>query len=511
MVMGKRTDGAGSVTEMKDGRFWARAPRQPNGSRPSLGFHETRAEAELAVRAGRKELEESVAVPKNTFAKFAAGILDERERSGIRGIASERKWFDAHVAPAVFAQMPLASIKPSDVAAWLRQMETKKARICRRGQKAGEVLSDRPLARSSITRILTLVRSIFNEALPGSRGLIETNPAVGLKIKRRPGKEATKAKEVYLSLEEQLAIRTVGEATPLERRFILFAFGSGIRRGEQFNLELADVHLDAKYPHAVVRFGSDGLPTKNGKILEVPLFGFALEAAREQIAYLEASRQPNPHKLLWPTEGTWNKKGQAVGGGRRHGKPLGNGHFREQAGGTHVYEPGKKNPTRVKPGTGTHVYVDRFREILEAAGITRPVRWHDMRHSCASALIQGLWGDAWTLAEVSAQLNHSSIAVTGRYAHLGDTALKAAAKKVGAVGGALVSGASVGDPGIAAIRNDFNLVESRGIEPPTSSMPSRGIVDLLRALAKEKPTDNPLVTNLAGTLAALLEEKGLNS
>lgn len=52
------------------------------------------------------------------------------------------------------------------------------------------------------------------------------------------------------------------------------------------------------------------------------------------------------------------------------------------------------------------------------AGITRRVRWHDLRHTCASHLVQGTWGRVWSLAEVRDVLGHSSIKQTERYAHL---------------------------------------------------------------------------------------------
>lgn len=34
--------------------------------------------------------------------------------------------------------------------------------------------------------------------------------------------------------------------------------------------------------------------------------------------------------------------------------------------------------------------------VRRLAGIDRPVRWHDLRHMCASHLAQGTWGRAWT-------------------------------------------------------------------------------------------------------------------
>ena len=51
-------------------------------------------------------------------------------------------------------------------------------------------------------------------------------------------------------------------------------------------------------------------------------------------------------------------------------------------------------------------------------GITRKVRFHDLRHTCASHLVMGTWGRRWSIEEVSKFLGHSDIQVTQRYAHL---------------------------------------------------------------------------------------------
>jgi hypothetical protein len=60
-------------------------------------------------------------------------------------------------------------------------------------------------------------------------------------------------------------------------------------------------------------------------------------------------------------------------------------------------------------------------------GIERKVRFHDLRHTCASHLVMGTSGRRWSIEEVSKLLGHSDIQVTQRYAHLADTALHRAA------------------------------------------------------------------------------------
>ena len=66
---------------------------------------------------------------------------------------------------------------------------------------------------------------------------------------------------------------------------------------------------------------------------------------------------------------------------------------------------------------------------LDRSGIVRNVRWHALRHTCASSLVSGWWGRQWTLSEVCELLGHGSVTTTERYAHLADTVLKQAARE----------------------------------------------------------------------------------
>lgn len=74
----------------------------------------------------------------------------------------------------------------------------------------------------------------------------------------------------------------------------------------------------------------------------------------------------------------------------------------------------------------------RFLEARSAAGLEH-VRWHDLRHTYASWLVQG----GQPLTAVRDLLGHSSLAVTNRYAHLAPAHLRAAVNslpKLGKVG-----------------------------------------------------------------------------
>lgn len=73
---------------------------------------------------------------------------------------------------------------------------------------------------------------------------------------------------------------------------------------------------------------------------------------------------------------------------------------------------------------------DRFLAARKAAGMPH-VRWHDLRHTYASWLVQA----GQPLTAVRDLLGHSSLAVTHRYAHLAPAHLAAAVKALPTIGG----------------------------------------------------------------------------
>lgn len=506
----KRSQGHGSITPVDNGaRFLVRGPSQPDGTRTTLGYVATREQEEalLAHHAHAASLLRRSGCP--TFATVAEALLDRRELSGIRGIAKERLRYRAHLAACRFSDTPIDRITATDVAAWLRGMSTK---------QADDRRAARPLSRATVQRVFSLVVAIFDEAGPQERGLIGANPCLGLRVK---GAKAVKTEEpwTFLAQEEQRTILNSRCMFVHERLSILFAIGTGLRQGEQFNLELRDLHVDGEEPHVTVRFGSPGKAPKNGRIRRVPLFGVALDAAREWLQVLPSYCPRNPKRLVFPTP---------TGSRRGIGKPLGNGAFLPSPSGTHILVSGKAR--RVAKGSGTHAYVDRFDTVLAAAGITRNVRWHDLRHSCASSLVAGFWGAPWTLQEVKDMLGHSSVSVTERYAHLGETALKNAARKVARVGGGLVgegletveeSGSNYSEslreprvglePTTCALRRRSTPEQLPTVNPENGSRlvrvtnPAANIVGLLKGLSGGE--HDPLVTTLANALAELLRDR----
>jgi integrase len=316
------------------------------------------------------------------FLDLAGQVLVQRERDGVRGLDRELSRFKCHIKDASFAQKDIGAIAPPDIREWLRSMAEKRA------MAPGE---PRKLSRQTISRCQSLVSAVFTEAV--ERELIPINPCQGVKAKKRVDESDTKEKWAYLTIDEQRAIETCEEIPRTDRLAMLFAIHTGLRQGEQFNLELDDLVVDGEHPHVVVRYGSRSksgkkLPPKSGKRRTVPLLAEGQRIAKEWLAELKTFAPNNPERLVFPT---------ANGNRRQQGKPLG------------------------RSGT--------LRSYLCQVGITRRVRWHDLRHTCATNLITGVVGRRWTMEEVQVVMGHSSITITQRYAHLGEDALKRAVRE----------------------------------------------------------------------------------
>ncbi len=316
------------------------------------------------------------------FLDLAHEVMAQRERDGVRGLDREWSRFNCHVQNAPFASDDIKVIGPPAVRAWLRIMAQKRAL---------GYGPERPLSRQTIARCRSLVSAVFVEGV--EREIIEMNPCDAVKDRKRVDESDTKEKWGYLTLEEQRTFADCESIPKADRLMVAFAVHTGLRQGEQHHLELADLVTDGPDPHVVVRYGSRSktgkkLPPKSGKRRTVPLFGVGLEVAREWLALLPTYCPDNAQGLVFPSP-----RGRI----RHQGKPLGT--------------------------TG------QLKAYLAEVDITRRIRWHDLRHTCATNLVTGVLGRRWTIEEVQVVMGHSSITITQRYAHLGEDAIKRAARE----------------------------------------------------------------------------------
>lgn len=418
----RRAYGAGSIEERPNGKFRVqmRDPTRPGKRMPGRHFA-TYPEADqyrrglLGVLAS---MDADGTLPEpDSLQRFAEAWLDEQEQLGdLRGMDTFRSQWDCHLSGTPLATMTVAAITEADVRVWLSGMLTKPALATKGGGKAS---TGRKLSRDTISKVLSELRQILEAAR--AKGLCHTNAARSVHVKGR----RVRGNEVgtFLQLGEIDRLEACAEIPEPNRLVYLVAVYTGLREGELWGLHWRDVHLDGERPQVAVRFSHKG-PPKNGKVRHVPLIG----PARALLRRWKEIATPSKEDLVFPTSR----------GGRR-----GRSDDARWADYWLVKVRKADDGTRVRENVRQEGYSKRLQ-------LGRPVRFHDLRHTCASHLIMGTWGIQWTLSEIAAFLGHSDTEVTERYAHLSPDHLHDKAAKTGGSGGSGTgstggSGAGSGD------------------------------------------------------------------
>lgn len=370
MTEQRRRRGTGSIESYVDSKGRERHRARlvfEDGSRKPLGVYDTEAEAERVLAAVLDETVDAKMAKLTgiTLRAFGPGFLDQRERDQVRGIATERNRWKNLVDAHPISEVPMAQVARRDAKKWLEWLRGRRIKYDQKHSRNGQ-----KMGRTTMQNTLNLIRKAFDVAV--DEEICAANPFAGVHLPKDKG--VTHEPWTYLTPEEQTAL--LAAVPEPDRLMVAFAIGTGLRQGEQWSLHWRDVDLTKS--EITVRYGSKGQPTKSGKIRRVPLFGLALDA----IAMWWPRRSESP--LVFPSR---------------------YGHHRQL-------------------GAPTH-----WKAWLKAAGITRNVRWHDLRHTCASSLVAGWWGRQWSLYEVREMLGHASITTTERYAHLAASALKLAASQ----------------------------------------------------------------------------------
>lgn len=329
-----------------------------------------------------------------TLRELAEVTLDQREEQGVRGIDREQCRYRVHIATCSFIDKPITELAPRDIRGWLREMGIKDAIVPR-------AHAPRKLDRATINRAYSLLSVICAEAV--EREIIEISPCAAVKQKKRVTEGDTQEKWSYLTPAEQKSILDCAEVPNVDKLAMRFAIGTGLRSGEQFNVELPDLHVTGDDPHVYVRYSNPHRgrkqPPKNGKKRKVPLMGGTLDVAREWLDVLPFFAPENPLDLVFPTPRGFR---------RQEGKQLGR-------------------------SKSVH-------NVYRAAGVParKGLHWHALRHTFASNLISGVLGRRWSLEEIQILMGHSSVMVTQRYAHLGEDAIKQAVRETNAALGVMV-------------------------------------------------------------------------
>lgn len=310
----------------------------------------------------------------------------------------------------------------------------------------------RPLAGQSLRNVVAVLRGALGAAV--DHGHLRTNPAEGLRIAG-----AARAEEPWTWLPPEQVERLVAALPDPERHLAAFAAGTGLRAGELVALRLADVGADS----ILVRYGAPGRPTKTRRIRRVPILPLARDAWAAWRAATAA--WPNPLGLAFPG---------------RHGAHRSRAHV---------------------------IRWDLWRAAC--AGLGRSVRWHDLRHTCASSLVSGVWGRSWSLEEVREVLGHTSIAVTQRYAHLGESAVARAARETPGIGHSIGHGVSQVRSRFGDLNPRPTVYETVALAHDLAPLPTLGPIQArCLAILEAAARGAPVAAELAELRADLAEQIG---
>jgi integrase len=385
----RRRNGQGGIEIDRVRKMFRGQYRDALGERVRLPWCHSERDAEEQLQAALELLQDThgLSVGGITLRSWGNDFLDKREREGNRAVHKDRsRW--QYVAGAAFIDWPLASITSRDVKRWMGEMNLRKTHGRGRPKaKAGKrVFPTKALSWQTKAHALNLLRQAFVVAIEDEIvGDDVANPCVGLKFKRPPTIELPTNFFTRPEIE-----RIQGKAPPLFCPLLEFAIATGLRQGEMRALRDTDVHLDAETPYITVRYGRPPLkPTKSGQPRAVPLLPMAQRALRSWYGQRATWCKNNFKGLTFPAQ---------YGGYRSEGKFL-----------------GRRNN-------------EIWNELLRASAIDRHLVWHDLRHTCATALLGGYFGRQWRLEEIQQFLGHADVETTQRYAHALQQTLNEAAR-----------------------------------------------------------------------------------
>ena len=368
--MSRRQPGSGAIERTDSGK-WRFRLTLADGTRRSSPPFDTEAEAQAELDGALYHLRAGAvaAVGALTLDAFGASWIDRRH---VANAKTETGLWKHHIAGSPLAALPVAEIRRRDIREWALALAKKRKLVqtIGGGREPGPDL----ISPQTCRLCFALLRSCLSAAVEDE--IIAVNPAADLRLSFGDADPDDDDNWTFLDEAEIKLVLAIPDA--MARLHFQWAMGSGARQGESWGHQWKDI--DLKSPEAVIRRSYRGR-TKNGKPRRFPLFGLALDALRQ---WKEIAPDTRPDALVWPSRtGDMRARGDSMGWADRK---------------------------RGKMGVA-HGYKTR-------AGITRPVVYHTLRHTCASHLIMGTWGRRWSLEEVKEYLGHSDIKVTQRYGHL---------------------------------------------------------------------------------------------
>jgi integrase len=337
-----------------------------------IGDRETALEVARAVREklARGDLGLFETATAEAFETYATRWLEDGEAG--RKASTHRFYafnLKLHIVPIVGSR-PIAAVSRADCRELLA--------ACR--QKG--------LKLASLKGVQRTLSAVLSQAVEDQ--LLPANPAFRMGKYLRPGDEPRAQIQPFSVLEAHTFLTTVQRAAPTYYPFFLMALRTGMRLGELLAVQWGDVDFAGRLIEVRRNLvGGRITSTKNTNRRRVDLSLKLAEALREhRTAQKAASLKAGRRLPAWIFTNT-------------EGQPLDGDNLRNRV----------------------------FYGLLATAKL-RPIRFHDLRHTFASHLIQ----NGEPLTYVKEQMGHSSIQVTvDVYGHLVPSANRAAVDKLDAV------------------------------------------------------------------------------
>ena len=371
--MSRRGNKEGSIHKRKDGRWACVADMgYSNGKRRRKYLYgKTRREVQERLTAVQHEIQRGIPVSsdRQTLAQFLAVWLESsvRPRVGPKTYVSYEQLVRLHTAPSL-GRHSLRKLEPQHVQSWLNE-------------KLSSGLSPR-----TVQYLRATLRNALNHAIRW--GLVARNVAALA--------DAPRVMRHEVQILDPGQARTFLEAAKGDRLEALYSVAVGLRQGEALGLGWSDVDLDRG-----LLFVRGSLQRLDGKLRIVePKSRHSTIAINLPEVCRVALREHRVRQL----------EERLVAGSRWIDSGL-------------VFTTSIGSPLE---GTNVTRY---FQTILERAGLPR-IRFHDLRHTCASLLLaQGVQPRM-----VMETLGHSQISLTmNTYSHVMPAMRKDAADRMDAI------------------------------------------------------------------------------
>lgn len=320
--------------------------------------------AEKAIALHRLEREARAATTSLTVQQWLTHHIDHLTGVDPRTIEDYQSYVRKDIAP-ILGALPLNGLSRDDVKSWVQSMERKRASAKTIANKHG----------------------FLSAALAGAvvAGRIPSNPAAGTRLPR-----GEKQEMVFLSKEHFTLL--LGEITECWRPLVEFLVASGCRWSEATALKPSDVDR----AHHTVRIARAWKRGGGGYRIGAPKTRRSVRTINVPASVLD--------KLDYTGDWLFTNPGGGAGG-----------------------------PSPKRRGAGAPVRAPNFRAnvwlpAVARAKLTPRPRIHDLRHTCASWLIQA----GTPLPVIQRHLGHESIQTTvDVYGHLDRRSAQAAADAIG--------------------------------------------------------------------------------